>query len=67
MSLHNVIKANILEEVHKKYILYQVVKALYYMHSGELLHRGESWADVDEIATIRVMKMTCCWCWLGIN
>jgi len=34
-----VIRANILEEVHKKYILYQTIKALKYMHSGDLLHR----------------------------
>lgn len=40
INLHAVIKANILEEVHKKYILYQCIKAVYYMHSGDLLHRG---------------------------
>jgi len=39
INLHAVIRANILEEVHKKYILYQAIKALHYMHSGELLHR----------------------------
>lgn len=39
INLHAVIKANILEEVHKKYILYQCCKALKYMHSGDLLHR----------------------------
>ena len=38
-DLHAVIRANILEEVHKKYIIYQVLKALKYMHSGALLHR----------------------------
>lgn len=39
INLHAVIRANILEEVHKKYILYQCLKALKYMHSGDLLHR----------------------------
>lgn len=39
INLHAVIRANILEEIHKKYILYQAIKALKYMHSGELLHR----------------------------
>jgi mitogen-activated protein kinase 15 len=39
INLHAVIRANILEEVHKKYILYQCIKALKYMHSGDLLHR----------------------------
>jgi mitogen-activated protein kinase 15 len=39
INLHAVIHANILEEVHKKYVLYQILRALKYMHSGELLHR----------------------------
>lgn len=38
-DLHAVIRANILEEVHKKYIIYQLLKALKYLHSAELLHR----------------------------
>lgn len=38
-DLHAVIRANILEEIHKQYIMYQVFKALKYMHSAELLHR----------------------------
>lgn len=38
-DLHAVIRANILEEVHKSYIMYQLLKALKYMHSAELLHR----------------------------
>jgi len=39
INLHAVIRANILEEVHKKYILYQLLRALKYIHSGDLLHR----------------------------
>ena len=39
INLHAVIRANILEEVHKKYILYQSLKAIKYMHTGDLLHR----------------------------
>mmetsp|Transcript_23628 Transcript_23628/g.52040 ORF Transcript_23628/g.52040 Transcript_23628/m.52040 type:complete len:440 (-) Transcript_23628:391-1710(-) len=38
-DLHAVIRANILEEVHKQYIIYQLLKALKYMHSGQMLHR----------------------------
>lgn len=38
-DLHAVIRANILEDVHKQYIMYQLFKSLKYMHSGELLHR----------------------------
>lgn len=39
INLHAVIKAGILEEIHKKYVLYQCLKAIKYMHSGDLLHR----------------------------
>lgn len=38
MSIH-IKRANILEEVHKKYIVYQILKALKFVHSGELIHR----------------------------
>jgi len=38
-DLHAVIRANILEDVHKRFIMYQLFKALKYLHSGELLHR----------------------------
>lgn len=38
-DLHAVIRANIMENVHKKYVLYQVLKGIKYMHSGELIHR----------------------------
>ncbi|CDR94519.1 mitogen activated protein kinase, putative [Babesia bigemina] len=38
-DLHAVIRINILEEVHKKYILYQIIKAIHFIHSGDLLHR----------------------------
>jgi len=34
-----VIRANILEDIHKQYVMYQLFKALKYMHSAELLHR----------------------------
>jgi len=38
-DLHAVIRANILEEIHKQYIMYQAFKALLYMHSAKLVHR----------------------------
>mmetsp|Transcript_50647 Transcript_50647/g.130608 ORF Transcript_50647/g.130608 Transcript_50647/m.130608 type:complete len:291 (-) Transcript_50647:829-1701(-) len=38
-DLHAVIRANILEEIHKQYITYQTLKALKFMHTGQLLHR----------------------------
>lgn len=33
-DLHAVIRANILEEIHRQYIVYQTLKALKFMHSG---------------------------------
>ena len=39
-DLHAAIRANVLQDVHKRYIVYQTLKALKYMHSAELLHRG---------------------------
>jgi len=38
-DLHAVVRANILEDIHKQYIIYQLLKALGYMHSGNVLHR----------------------------
>eukprot|EP01071_Lankesteria_metandrocarpae_P005032 Lankesteria_metandrocarpae@DN3817_c0_g1_i3.p1 len=38
-DLHAVIRAGILEEIHKQYIVYQLLKAIKYLHSGDLLHR----------------------------
>jgi len=38
-DLHATIRANILEEIHKQYIMYQAFKALAYMHSASLIHR----------------------------
>merc|ERR1712093_495924 len=38
-DLHAVIRANILEPVHKQFIVYQMLKALKYCHSGGLVHR----------------------------
>ena len=45
-DLHAVIRANILEEIHKQYIIYQILKALKYIHSGELIHRDLKPANV---------------------
>lgn len=33
------IRANILEDIHKQYVIYQLLKSLYFMHTAELLHR----------------------------
>lgn len=38
-DLHAVVRANILEDIHKQYIIYQLCKAIKYMHTGNVLHR----------------------------
>ncbi len=38
-DLHAVIRAGILGEIHKKFIIWQLCKALKYMHSADLVHR----------------------------
>lgn len=39
IDLHAVIRSGILCDIHKKYILWQLVKALKYLHSAGLIHR----------------------------
>lgn len=38
-DLHAVIRANILEDIHKQYLIYQLLKSMKFLHSAELLHR----------------------------
>jgi len=38
-DLHAAIRANILGDVHKQYIMWQTLKALKFMHTANLLHR----------------------------
>lgn len=38
-DLHKVIRANLLNHLHKQYIIYQLLKCLKYVHSGDLIHR----------------------------
>jgi len=38
-DLHAAIRANILGDVHKQYIMWQTLKALKFMHSANLVHR----------------------------
>uniref|UniRef100_A0A1B0EXK8 Mitogen-activated protein kinase n=1 Tax=Lutzomyia longipalpis TaxID=7200 RepID=A0A1B0EXK8_LUTLO len=39
-DLHNVIKrGNVLRDTHKRYIMYQLINAIKYMHSGNVIHR----------------------------
>lgn len=38
-DLHNVIAEGILKEVHIRFIIYQLAKALKYLHTGLIIHR----------------------------
>lgn len=38
-DLHIIIRARILKPIHKKFIIYQLFKALKYLHSADLIHR----------------------------
>lgn len=49
-DLHAVIRANILEEVHKQYIMYQLFRSLKYMHSAQLLHRDIKVGSTHQLA-----------------
>ena len=39
-DLHTVIRANILEPIHKKFIMYQLFKALKFLHSAGIMYRA---------------------------
>jgi mitogen-activated protein kinase 15 len=39
IDLHAVVRAGILADIHKKYVIWQLLKALKYLHSADLLHR----------------------------
>ncbi|SJK86571.1 Extracellular signal-regulated kinase 2 [Babesia microti strain RI] len=38
-DLHTVIRSDILQDVHKRYITFQLLQILHMIHSGDLLHR----------------------------
>jgi mitogen-activated protein kinase 15 len=39
-DLHAVIRGKLLQDVHKQYIIYQILKGIKYIHSAEIIHRG---------------------------
>ncbi|XP_052776856.1 mitogen-activated protein kinase 15-like isoform X2 [Mya arenaria] len=46
-DLHNVIKrGNILKDVHKRYIMYQLFRATKYLHSGNVIHRDQKPSNI---------------------
>ncbi|KAJ2940802.1 hypothetical protein O0L34_g10051 [Tuta absoluta] len=56
-DLHCVIKrGNILKDVHKRYIMYQILKATKYIHSGNVIHRDQKPSNVliDSACTVKL-------------
>ncbi|XP_023707678.1 extracellular signal-regulated kinase 2 isoform X3 [Cryptotermes secundus] len=46
-DLHNVIKrGTILKDVHKRFIMYQLLKATKYIHSGNVIHRDQKPSNI---------------------
>ncbi len=38
-DLHAVIRAGILQDIHRQYVIYQLLKSLHFLHTAELIHR----------------------------
>ena len=55
-DLHAVIRADILEEVHRQYIVYQTLKALWYMHSAQLCIANEAVDLLNSSASSRCRR-----------
>ncbi|GBP55967.1 Mitogen-activated protein kinase 15 [Eumeta japonica] len=59
-DLHNVIKrGNILKDVHRRYIMYQMLKATKYIHSGNVIHRDQKPSNVLIDSACRLRRRAC--------
>jgi mitogen-activated protein kinase 15 len=53
-DLHNVIrKGTILKDTHKRYVIYQLLKAMKYLHSANVIHRD---MKVKEFVTKEIFE-----------
>ncbi|KAL0277475.1 UNVERIFIED_CONTAM: hypothetical protein PYX00_004741 [Menopon gallinae] len=54
-DLHHVIKkGNILKDIHRRYIMYQLLRATRYLHSGNVIHRDQKPSNVLINAECRI-------------
>ena len=55
-DLHAVIKSKLLKEIHFKYVIYQTLKGLKFIHSGEIIHRDLKPSNIliDESCKIQI-------------
>lgn len=56
-SLTHVIRTNVLQEVHRRFLVYQLLLALKYVHEAKLLHRDVKPANIllDRDCNLKIM------------
>ncbi|KAE8743961.1 hypothetical protein FOCC_FOCC009424, partial [Frankliniella occidentalis] len=45
-DLHKVIKRKLLQDLHKRFIMYQLLRATFYIHSGNVIHRDQKPSNI---------------------
>jgi mitogen-activated protein kinase 15 len=63
-NLSNVISSNILSEIHIKYIIFQLIKTLKYIHSADIIHRDLSTTNImiDKNSNIKIVDISLAIC-----
>jgi len=63
-NLSNVVSSNILSEIHIKYITFQLIKTLKYIHSADIIHGDLSTTNImiDKISNIKIVDISLAIC-----